>query len=1063
MYNSITVQRHSLNSSVTLCAIVLLLPWTVRAVAGDRSERELERGFAETVHPFLETYCFTCHGAEKQKGKLDLRPYSTREAVAKGYRQWEVLLEKLKAEEMPPEEAKRHPTMELRHRIIDWIQAMRRHEAQRNAGDPGPVLARRLSNAEYDYTIRDLTGVDIHPAHEFPIDPANQAGFDNSGESLAMSPALLIKYLEAARLVAEHIALKPDGFDFAPHPVVTESDRDKYCVKRIIDFYQRQSTNYADYFMTAWRFKHRAALGQLRAPLAEFAAAGKISSKYLATIWSTLAGPTENIGPIAALQAMWRELPAPHGNQPDLARAGCERMRDFVAGFRQELKPQFTNLAVRGIAPGSQPFVLWKDQQYAANRLRSRGDALLLQGFPKAQAMPTLDGFAKSALAVPADPNNRARYEAALRRFCAIFPDAFYVPERVLIFLDEDKESRGRLLSAGFHLMTGYFRDDAPCSLLLLDEQQQRELDRLWDEFHFITLDSIRQYKDFIFFERAEPPRFMLEEEFDFARSEDKDSTCETKINRLAEAYLAKARQKGGAGAAIHAIEDYFKNISADIRRLEQARLAAEPKHLQALQVFAELAYRRPVSQAERDDLLNFYGTLRKRDGLDHEEALRDTIASVLMSPYFCYRVDNRIAAARVPGSTATKWKAQPLSDCALASRLSFFLWSSMPDAELLARAKAGDLHRPKVLLAQTRRMLQDDRIRRLATEFSGNWLDFRRFEEHNSVDRERFTTFNNELREAMFEEPIRFFVDVVRRDRSVLDFLNANDTFVNPVLARHYGMIAPRQDRASGAAVPAAAAGVSPANNHTGAEAGGTPAPLGRQPVRGSVEMRPSVMLALDFRSNEWVRVENAARYGRGGLLPMSVFLTKNAPGLRTSPVKRGYWVVRRLLGEQIPPPPPKVPELPSDEGKLGDLTLREVLARHREDKSCAGCHARFDPIGLVFEGYGPIGERRLHDLGGRLVDTHAIFPGGSEGAGIDGLRRYLNENRQQEFLDNLCRKLLAYALGRTLLLSDDVAIENMRAKLAANGYRFSSLLETIVASPQFLTRRVPDDTATR
>jgi len=305
--------------------------------------------------------------------------------------------------------------------------------------------------------------------------------------------------------------------------------------------------------------------------------------------------------------------------------------------------------------------------------------------------------------------------------------------------------------------------------------------------------------------------------------------------------------------------------------------------------------------------------------------------------------------------------------------------------------------------------MRQDERIRGLATEVGGNWLDFRRFEEHNSVDRKRFRSFNNELRAAMFEEPIRFFVDVVRRDRSVLDFLNANDTFVNPVLARHYGMV------------------------------------------------------DLGFRSNEWRRVEDARRYGRGGLLPMSVFLTKNSPGLRTSPVKRGYWVVRRLLNEQIPPPPPKVPELPSDEAKLGDLTLREVLARHREDKSCAVCHARFDAIGLVFEGYGPIGEQRFRDLGGRLVDTHATFPGGGEGAGIDGLRRYLNEHRQQEFLDNLCRKLLAYALGRTLLLSDDVTIDTMRVKLAANGYRFSSLLETLVASPQFLTRRVQDDMAAR
>jgi hypothetical protein len=187
-----------------------------------------------------------------------------------------------------------------------------------------------------------------------------------------------------------------------------------------------------------------------------------------------------------------------------------------------------------------------------------------------------------------------------------------------------------------------------------------------------------------------------------------------------------------------------------------------------------------------------------------------------------------------------------------------------------------------------------------------------------------------------------------------------------------------------------------------------------------------------------------------------MSVFLTANAPGLRTSPVKRGYWVVRRVLGEQIPPPPPTVPELPSDEAKLGDLTLREVLARHREDKSCSGCHERFDSFGLVFEGFGPIGELRTKDLGGRPVDTHATFPGGTEGNGLNGLRDYLRKYRQEEFLDNFCRKLLTYALGRSLMLSDDSTLREMRAKLAATGHRFGSLVETVVTSPQFLNKRV-------
>ena len=328
-----------------------------------------------------------------------------------------------------------------------------------------------------------------------------------------------------------------------------------------------------------------------------------------------------------------------------------------------------------------------------------------------------------------------------------------------------------------------------------------------------------------------------------------------------------------------------------------------------------------------------------------------------------------------------------------------------MPDPELMAHAAAGDLHQPGVLVKEARRMLRDDRIRRLATEFAGNWLEFRRFEDHNGVDRERFPGFTNELRQAMYEEPIRFFIDLVSQNRSVLNLLYADYTFVNPVLARFYAM---------------------PVSN---------PAP------------------------NEWARIDDAHRFGRGGLLPMSVFLTASSPGLRTSPVKRGYWVVRRLLGERIPAPPPEVPELPKDEAKTGDLSLPQILARHRESKSCAGCHQRFDSIGLVFEGYGPIGERREKDLGKRPVSAKATFPDGSQGDGLDGLREYLARKRQNEFFDNLCRKLLVYALGRGLIPSDETLLASMRERLASNDYRFGNLVVAIVTSSQFLSQRGRDD----
>ena len=219
---------------------------------------ELNHEFQTVISPFVKTYCTGCHGKEKPKAKFDLSPYVSLDSVAGDLGHWRIVLKRLAAKEMPSKKAKKFPDDKLRQRVIDWIQRLRRHEAKKNAGDPGPVLARRLSNAEYDYSIHDLTGTNIRPTREFPVDPANKAGFDNSGESLTMSPALLTKYLAAARRVADHLVLLPNGLDFAPHPVVIYSDRDKFCVHRIVDFYKKHPVDYADYFLAAWRYRHRA-------------------------------------------------------------------------------------------------------------------------------------------------------------------------------------------------------------------------------------------------------------------------------------------------------------------------------------------------------------------------------------------------------------------------------------------------------------------------------------------------------------------------------------------------------------------------------------------------------------------------------------------------------------------------------------------------------------------------------------------------------------------------------------------------------------------------------------
>jgi Protein of unknown function (DUF1592)/Protein of unknown function (DUF1588)/Protein of unknown function (DUF1587)/Protein of unknown function (DUF1585)/Protein of unknown function (DUF1595) len=992
---------------------------------------ELARQFDGTVRPFLDTYCVGCHGPEKPKGELDLSAIIDLPSAGRALPHLEAAAERLASGEMPPEKAQRFPDARARAQVIDWIRALRRNQAGQQAGDPGTVLARRLSNAEYDYTIRDLTGVDLHPARQFPVDPANEAGFDNSGESLVMSPPLLKKYLDAARAVADHVVLTPGGLAFAPHPVVTDTDRDEYAVGRIVRFYQQQPTDLADYFEAAWRFKYRAALGQPDATMATFART--VSPAYLATVWAALNEPA-SIGPLATVQALFAALP------PDerKARAGCEKLRDFVQALRAEVVPAVDNLRLPGVSSGSQPFVLWKDSERASHRTSCEHPPLYVTGATATDlGLQTVQAAAGLAMAVthfsfrnivhdsalpipfavhelaatfdPPDPAlaipdeaSRPRYEAAFARFCQVFPDAFYVAQRGRTQLDQprdrrEREEQGRLLSAGFHNMFGFFRDDLPLYQRILDGPPRRELDQLWRELDFITRAPQRQHADFLFYERGES-RTLRAPAFDFIRAEDRSAVTPPMIRRLATGYLALARESlrtsGGDPRAIPVLEGFFRGVAANVERVERERRQAEPAHMTALLAFAQRAYRRPLAESERAGLRRFYRSLRQ-GGMDHESAIRDGVARVLMSPYFLYRLD------LVPPGGLRR-----LDDHALASRLSYFLWSSMPDDQLLARAAAGQLHRPEVLTAEARRMLLDPRARALAVEFGGGWLDFRRFEDLNTVDRQHYPAFDAALRQAMFEEPVRFLLDVIQRDRSVLELIDGRHTFVNAPLARHYGM----------------------------------PAPAG----------------------DAWVRIDDARPYGRGGLLPMAAFLTKNAPGLRTSPVKRGYWVVRRLLGERIPPPPAQVPELPTDERKMGALTLRQVMARHRENPACAGCHARFDPMGLAFEGYGPVGELRTRDLAGRPIDAQTAFPGGGEGTGVEGLRDYLRAHRQDEFLDNLCRKLLAYALGRTLVPSDDATVEEMRARLG-DTHRFTNLVETIVQSRQFLTRRAQDALARR
>lgn len=1010
--------------STAVLAGLLAWPEPSRAVAPPSQDVLLEKQFATIVKPFMGTYCVSCHGKDKPQAQLDLVSYTKVAAVVKDFSHWTLLRDRLIAKDMPPAGIPQPPDKE-RLAVIAWINAVRNEEIRKNAGDPGAVPARRLSNREYDYTIRDLTGQDLQPTKEFPVDAANQEGFDNSGESLTFSPALTRKYVQAAKNVSDHLALTSTGFAFASHPVIGETDRDKFCSLRIVDWYKRQPTDLADYFYAAWRYQNRAVLGKPEATLATIASEQKISPKYLDRVWAILNTPDVTVGPVAELQKRFKGLPADPA-KADSVRVLCETTRDWANRLRRKIAWRFSNIKVPNeFSTGSQTNILWKDRQYATHRRKFNPAPLQLDGVPKTRVIPARDDRPERTeteevdpgLFAPLDETARAPYIKSFELFCDTFPDAFYIDERGLMEFDQIWLREGRLLTAGSHNAMGYFRDDTPLQELILDEKGKKELDTLWRDFSNVASWQERMHLQFFFYERNEARTILTgrDPEFDFAKPEDKGNLAQDKIKLFSDLYIAKAKRMGGTPETLQIFDEHFKIVAANIKKAGEDRLAAEPVHRKALLEFAEKAFRRPLSENERLELLSFYTRLRTKEMLTHEDAIRDCVSRVLLSPSFLFRLDlaeDPVVAENTVGSGLTlaalppakvASKTQPLSDYALANRLSYFLWASMPDKELMDLAAQKKLSNPAVLVAQTRRMLKSPKMRAMATEFGANWLDFRRFEEHNAVDRARFPSFNDNLRESMFQEPIHFMMDTFQNNGSVLDWMYGKHTFVNAALAKHYGM----------------------------------------------TEVKPE--------GDNWVRVDDASKYGRGGLLPMAVFLTANASGLRTSPVKRGYWVVRRVLGEAIPPPPAAVPELPKDEHELGERTLRQALEQHRKHPACAGCHARFDSYGLVFENFGPIGELREKDGGGKPVDNSAPFPGGPDRSGVTGLQEFVKVKRQKDFLSNFSRKLVSYGLGRTLLPSDEPLVNELQKRMAVNGYKFNTLVETLVTSQQFRNRRIP------
>ena len=524
----------------------------------------------------------------------------------------------------------------------------------------------------------------------------------------------------------------------------------------------------------------------------------------------------------------------------------------------------------------------------------------------------------------------RKRFETAFDDFRALFPIALCYTK--IVPVDE------------VVTLTLFHREDEQLRRLFLDDAQTKELDRLWNELHFVSESPL------------------------------------TKVDAFEQIWQYSTQDGPNAPQGDKRLEPLREPIMREAEAFKKLQVEVEPKHVEAVLGFAGQAWRRPLSDAEQSDLRALYQKMRKQE-LPHAMAVRMMLARVLIAPAFLYRGEKA-----APGP-----KAAPVSDRELATRLSYFLWSSAPDAELTQLATAGKLHDPDVLVAQARRMLKDERIRRLGTEFGCQWLHVRDVATLDEKSERHFPTFVN-LRSDMQEEAVQFFTHLFQENGSVLSLLDADYTFVNGPLAKHYG---------------------------------------------------------LDLKGDGWQRINGLRAKGRGGILGFASTFAKQSGASRTSPILRGNWLSEVVLGEKLPRPPKGVPILP-EEAPQG-LTERQLIERHSSDAKCAGCHQRIDPFGFALEGFDAIGRARSKDAAGLAIDTRTSLPSGIAIEGLDGLRSYLVNTRGDDFLRQFSRKLLGYALGRSVQLSDKPLIASMLTQLKANDHRVGAAIELIVLSPQF------------
>lgn len=1001
-----------LRSALLGPALASALPWTVGAAEP-----------WQEVRPVLEAKCYDCHGGKKTKGGVDLKKLDGDPKVAAEFDLWTKVKESILAGDMPPEDEKPLAGGE-KDKTLKWLSHSLEEAVRANAGDPGNVTLRRLTNAEYDRTLRDLTGIDLKLAQDFSQDGGGGEGFSNVGDLLFISPQQLDKYFAAARKLTDHATIMPgSGIQFSAQrvglrgPVQFKAQAEQ----GLYVWYQKMAAPFLpkdgedarerDYLLACWKFKHREQTGA--ASLDQLATEAKLTLPFLENWWTMLSNEQPASRYLDLTRATWRALPPPDAAKPkEVPAAVVEKIAKIEAAQRSWL------------GKGDKPGEGVQRHQQDSDGIRRYDFRAEVQGKPVVHLVlgdvadgnvgdwVTFDGLTlEQGKKKQAYPDwLRARLNADKQALATLNADAARLNARITeaeaVLARFGRDPRGKetkpdaLVVQAPTVITLPLPEDATRFLaggkLDIDAPEADAASVQWmatadapPDPHTVLPGVLTVWKV------GSSATRRLGHEFGIMKKAFPDEYLR-RLEEVARNYF------GGKGGGVYYLSDAqltslisagekqrWEKMMADWRLVRNKDVNAQQgkewdealkRHLAD---FATRAWRRPLTVDESTQVAALYDAARAKE-LDRESSGREVLVRLLVSPKFLFKLEE----ANEPGE-------RRLGAWELATRLSYFIWASAPDATLSAAAADGSLLQPEVLAGETRRMLRDWRANGLAQEFAGQWLKFHGFTKVANIDGNKLPEFTPELKSDMYREAFDFFTYLVREDRPVREVLAADYTFLNDRLATFYQI--------------------------------------------------PGV------QGGEFRKV-NVAQYQRGGVLGMGALLAKNSYPHRTSPVLRGHWLLEAVLGAPTPPPPNDVPKLDDSVSKA--TTLRSRLELHRADKACASCHDKIDPLGFALEGFDAIGRVRTLDEAGQPIDNSAQWKNGPKFAGIDGLRTFL-ASREGEFTEHFCRKLIGYALGRTVLPTDKPLIETMRADLKKSDDRISAAILAVVQSRQFQNRR--------